>query len=225
MWGIMNKINNKGLTLIEIMIVVTILSIITAVLYAVFDTTTKCTRQGNAATEVFQNARSVLELMAREMAAAFCSVTDDVYGMKFTGTSQVDFTCVFRASAIYEVGYCLSGNTVYRREAWPDGNGGSEMEKDNSMSLIPSESGTTIGGNRYQEIAFGVQTLDFRYMEAISSAGLDFTSGTKTFNSTSAVALPYAVRITITLDSEEKTGGSPIIDDKTFQTVVYIPGK
>ncbi len=65
------KFNNRGLTLIEILMVVFIFSTLSAVMFTVFKSGLDSWRKSEAILTMYEESRAVLDLMSREIQSAF----------------------------------------------------------------------------------------------------------------------------------------------------------
>ena len=76
----------RGLTLIEILVVSAIFSIIATSLFIVFKASLDSWRRTQAHLEVYQNARAALDMMTRELSAAYLNTTNNT--ITFRGFAQ-----------------------------------------------------------------------------------------------------------------------------------------
>jgi len=70
------KKSNRGITLMELLVVLVLLSIVSLSLFTIFRTTTESYSKGDARVQYYQNARAALEIMGREIRAALLTPPD-----------------------------------------------------------------------------------------------------------------------------------------------------
>ena len=75
---------NAGFTLVELMASITILAVMTFLLFSAFDQTSKAWLQGESRVETFTNARAALDYMSRELAQAMVNSNN----FQFFGTTN-----------------------------------------------------------------------------------------------------------------------------------------
>lgn len=113
---------NYGITLVEILVVVAILSILVLSLFTVFKSSSEAWLKSRERLEIFQNARMVLEQISRELPSVF--VGD---GATFTGVDGVPADpltdggpdsieyVTSMGESIYKLKYELSGKVLQRK--------------------------------------------------------------------------------------------------------------
>ena len=190
--------NRRGLTLIEIMIVVGILGIVVLMLNTVFKTGFDAWNKSEVRLEIYQNARVVLDQMSRELPGAFVTgVAGDVAQFQGAdGTSNNDtlkFVTTF-ADAIYLIRYSLNTTTkILNRE----------------YAKNPTSFDPTFDNPGSEDFGFKIKELNFLYCNSASSWTLGGTWSTTT-------VLPDAVKIMIKgVDSDG--------NDYPFETIIYLP--
>ena len=221
----------KGLTLVEILVVSVIFAIIATSLFVVFKAGLDSWRKTQAHLEVYQNARAALDMMTRELSAAYLNSanaaitfrgfrnggTPPPWGWKAnSGGDEVYFIAALNptlnnAAAKFElcqVGYWLDSsknelNRYYYAQvgAAPDYNFGS-------------------GNGLSTKIASNVTGLTFQYCDV--NSGVYYTA----WDSTSAISppaqqnnKPSKVEITITIREPNSTP----VRTQVFTSGVYIP--
>lgn len=92
--------NSRGFSLIELLLAVSIMTVMTAMLYTIFQTTTSVWKTGDARVEMFQNARSLLDRLGSDLESA-------------TVQAENNMNCFVIAQAIYFVnkGVYQNGST------------------------------------------------------------------------------------------------------------------
>jgi len=194
---------HKGLTLIEILVVIFVASILFITLYTVFKSGAEAWSKARMRLEIYQNARVIMEQLSRELPGAF---VDSDSSATFTGEDgdtdpendaspdKLEFITNF-AGTIYKLKY--------------------ELKPGDSHILLreyikePTDYAST--DYEFVEFGFSVNKFDFLYWDTITR---DWTKdGTW---AGSKYTLPGAVKIKLELiDTEGKT--------YPFETTVYIP--
>lgn len=87
------KINRRGFTLVEMVMVLAISTIVLAAMYSVFTIANKNFTTQNAAANVQQNLRSAIGLMARDIRVAGLDPTgSDNFGITYASQTKIRFT-------------------------------------------------------------------------------------------------------------------------------------
>jgi prepilin-type N-terminal cleavage/methylation domain-containing protein len=163
-----------GFTLIELMSALAIFSILTLSLYIVFDRANKIWRHGEISTEHHENARTALDMMAREITSAIIATGGptsfanpiyrpylwSVYGNAAPDYDRDEIYFIFnRGNALYEVGYYIDekdpstdeDNVLKRAYS-------SETNTDFDISDIGEFSSTP------EDVAFKITDLNFKFI-------------------------------------------------------------
>ena len=187
---------NSGLTLTEIMIAVTVLSLLVLSLYTVFRSAMDAWSKADTRIDILQNARVILDQMSRELPGTF--VGD---GATFVGTNgsdgdpdSIEFATVFRDS-IYQIKYWID-SSVFKREY--------------------AENPDFSGGYTYTPIEFSEIVSDFQLLYWETGVTTDWAAADAAKVWSSGTTLPGAVKIVLTLEDEEER-------TYQFETVVYLP--
>ena len=212
--------NEKGITLLELMVAMVITAIMGLAIYNVCKMAMDAWQKGEARTQVYQNARIALDRMSEEIRSAI-TLNKDYYpsGQKiyFNGTAtQLDFIATAYAPIgnyydswregpndlrfdCCEIGYSHSGETIYRRQ---------------QISGVPDTTSITSGGSE-REMVTHIKSLGFQYSPDDGSTWYPNWLETKTATD----GLPRMVEIGITAESAVKR----YPNEKTFSTYVYLP--
>ncbi len=201
---------DSGLTLVEVMVAVTVLSFILGVVYTTFVTISQADRRVASSYDVTMRARNLIDYMSRDLASAFLPVTGEGSGggkgnsfYRFTGgigddgLPGVDFTALFspaddfRDSVVMEIGYYLT------------------PREDDGYRLMKREDDTPDGeaktGGRVFELMDGLKSLTFEFLTGKGE-------WVESWNSSDGSGLPRAVKMKVSF----LTGGG---GGKTFSTV------
>ena len=199
----------KGLTLIEILVVSVIFAIIATSLFIVFKAGLDSWRRTQAHLEVYQNARAALDMMTRELSAAYLNTDNNT--ITFRGFSQgaaapawanntlgdsVFFIASLNPSLNYndaafelcKVGYYLDANNQLMKYFY--------YVKTGTAPIYDFSDNTDVVT---QKIASNVTALTFRYFDV---SGGPYTTWDSTSVSSPPVQLgakPAKVQITFTL--------------------------
>ncbi len=194
---------NIGLTLIEVLVVITILSVLSLSVYIVFKSGMDAWSKSEVRLDIFQNARVVLDQMSRELPGTFVGG-----GATFTGTNNdpdtLEFVTNF-ANSIYMIEYEIeAGTTILKRK----------YSKNPSDYTDPGYDDDTDDDTGIIEFGFKISDIQFTYC--------DTDTGTWTTDEgwTDTATLPAAVKIEISLKE------NPSDDDAKahkFETEVYLP--
>jgi len=190
----------EAFTLVEIMVSCAILVILMGALYRVFWGSSAAWQKGEARTRMYQNARISLDLMSREIRAAFVSRGDPHLIFKgnesfLTFISVSNTPNTVGAYDLRRIEYSLSQDRLCRRI---------ETHLD------------SFSGGALATLAEGVLNLTFSYCSQDQWQG--FWDSTKGTPDNADDSLPEAVKITISTQDEEARE-PPLI----LSTVVYLP--
>lgn len=188
--------NHKALTLIEILVALTIVSILALSFFTVFKTGLDSWNKARTKLEIYQNARVALEQMSRELASAVAIEGVPSFRGVYseTGSDSVGFISIGE-DTIWEITYGLNGDTFERI-----------YDEDADYDFDTTDGTVTLASN--------IANLKFRY----------WGSSTTTWDDAQIVwvvpgaggwhyDLPRAIKITLT-DLQE---------GREFETVVYLP--
>ncbi len=212
--------NEKGLTLLELMVALVITALLGMAIYNVCKMAMDAWQKGEARTQVYQNMRIALDRMSEEIRSAITldptynlSPNDDIY---FDGTSTtLNFISIAHAPIgnyydsnfatnelvfdCCEIGYRRLGTSILRRK----------QEKN-----VPDDNITTGGSEK--ELVTHITSLGFRYSSDGSSWDTEWLEA-----KTETDGLPKIVEISITAESES----ARYPNTKTFSTYVYLSGR
>ncbi len=224
-----NILHKRGLTLLEIVVVVTIFSIIATMVFMVFRPALESWRRTESHSEIYQNARTALDMMARDLSAAILSTSDSSITFRgFNGSSP------WRTNSIGDEVYFVAALNPTDPSAkfelckvgyWLDGKGTATTSKDDELiryydiqTVSPPNYDFSANSTRSAKIALYVTYLNVRYYDSTAATWKD------TWNSAGAESgrLPRMVEITITVREPVPLNPS---DPKTqqFLTNVFIP--
>lgn len=221
----------KGLTLIEILVASVILVIIVTSLFVVFKAGLDSWRRTQAHLEVYQNARAALDIMTRELSAAYLNSMNPAITFRGfsnsvalsgwvtpSGGDEVFFVAALNPSLNYsdavmdlcKVGYYLdnTNNQLMRY---------SHYVKTGTVPDYDFSHNTGADNVTLRKIASNITGLTFQYYDA---NGGPYTA----WNSTSASSPPVQlnkkpVKAEITLTVKEPNSAKT----QTFTTGIYIP--
>jgi len=115
--------SGAGLTLIEVLISLVILTIITVISFSIFKIMSDAWKQGTETMLEVQNARTFLEMMHKDVSSAFLGETDDIF---FGGDENSLFFIMLEnidgeVSDLIEVGYFKENSFICKHfQAEPD---------------------------------------------------------------------------------------------------------
>ena len=231
--------HKKGLTLVEILVVIVIFSIISSVLFMVFKAGLDSWRRTESHLEIYQNARMALDMITRDLRAAMLdpsylnssgnpyitfrgfdstsasgwrtnSIGDEMYFV--AALNPTDLTAVFD---LCKVGYWLDGKgTADTRD--------NELQRFYGFQASPTPNYDFTSGNS-DKVALYTTQLNFRYWDDNASPVPAFVD---TWDSGAGGAqngrLPTMVEVTITVREPNPIDpANP--KTETFVTNVYIP--
>jgi len=198
--GAEKGVNKKGFTLVEILVSTTILVIAMASIYVSFQGGVTAWAKGTARMKVYLNARAALDMMSRELSAAFVYSTNNQF---FYGQpSSLNFVAVIEpmnaVTDLYTIDYRYSASEIQRIDE----------------ATVGSNIILTIGGT-FLPLASRVTNLSLHYYDgSIWQPTWDSTGGSQLGK------LPQAVKIEITMQKEKETSQAAA---KIFSTVIFIP--
>lgn len=185
----------KGLTLLEVLIVVTVLSVLSLSLYTVFKSGVEAWSKSETRLEIYQNARAILDQMSRELAGAF--VGGDV---EFRGEAdELEFVTNY-SDSIYKIKYELGDDNTLKRKYI-------ENPVDyTSADYANKENGPDGTDQGIIDFGFMINDIQFEYWDG-DIWDDDWSSPN---------VLPGAVKVVIELvDSDDNA--------YPFETMVYLP--
>jgi len=196
------RVARKGFTLVEILVATTILVIAMASIYVSFQGGVTAWTKGTARMKVYLNARGALDMMSRELSAAFIYSTNNQF---FYGRpNYLNFVAVMEpmnaVTDLYTIDYSYSPNDK-------------EIQRIDEAS-VGSDITSPITGTPVP-LASRVTNLSLHYY--------DGSIWQPTWDSTGVAQLgklPQAVKIEITMQKEKETSQAAA---KVFSTVIFIP--
>ncbi len=208
-----NMSKKSGFTLIEILVATTILVITMASIYMSFRGGVTSWTKGTARMERYLNARAALDMMSREMRAAFIIDTGAYVNQFFYGESDnVTFIAPLRGDDDRSVLRTIKYGLNLLPGAPPN-----ELHRIKEPSIVSDITGVAYDPNRPEltaPLVSHITYLSFAYYDGVGwPTAWDSTTG-----GTEEGRLPQAVRITIRVQDELR----PEIF-QTFSTIVYLP--
>jgi general secretion pathway protein J len=184
---------NKGFTLLEVLIALLLMAILSGALYGTFFTAVKSRDRATAQMEPLRDVRGTLDMLRREIDAAFYSTTNkrlhfvvedrDIFGKP---ASTIDFTTITTPLA----GRVPSSDMI-------------------EVRYEPSENGNNIILNREEkDIYLENQPVSYPQIDEIKGFLVECYSGgswVKSWDTTLNHSLPQAVRVTITIQDGDNT--------------------
>ncbi|MCK5706182.1 MAG: prepilin-type N-terminal cleavage/methylation domain-containing protein [Candidatus Aureabacteria bacterium] len=218
-------LSRKGFTLIEMMVAFTMLSLLIYTLFSVFNSVSVSYDMANRKTDVFQNARAVLDQISREIKGA---VRDPLFAFYiFKGSSgwcpnsigdELHFitswnTNTGQVTDIVELGYYLDGrgtgttdDDVIRRGIATDKPPAATYNY-NAISSWPM-------GNNYDEQGFWITNFTVEWHDGTA---WNFGAFNPSTNAALRNNIPKAIRIKLTLQTLQSS------DDKMdYETVISL---
>ena len=212
---IMNKkiVAKKGVTLMELLVVLALLSIVSLSLFTVFRTATESYSKGDARTQAYQNARAALEQMSREIQGAlmdsaetnitFQAFDETLHSGWKTDSSEDELFFVAPVNNsghmdLCEIGYWLRGTDSCLMRHFQVASKTDNPPLDFDFSTGSSD-----------QFGFNINDLQFAYW---------YRNGGYWTNEWSVIGeIPEAVKISIDATDEKKS------ETNTFSTIVYLP--
>ncbi|MDD5679695.1 MAG: prepilin-type N-terminal cleavage/methylation domain-containing protein [Candidatus Omnitrophica bacterium] len=204
---------NSGLTLVETMVALTILSILSLSVYTIFKSGIDAWSKSEERLEVYQDARVVLDQISRELVGAFADGADAKLEGLDGGAAADTLTFVTNFSdSLYKIRYELITDAVYTSKKALQ-RGYIDYSVDTGVDYTSAVSHLVTFVPATKEIA--VSNIKFQYLPVMTApTGLaDWAGAVTTWTDT---ALPEAVKIILTF--QDATGR-----DRTFETIVYLP--
>jgi len=210
-----------GLTLIEIIVVMAILSLIATTIFTVFYGGLLAYRKCTSRALVYSEARAALDMMSREIEKAIVDERKTIYYELWNGSSgyrteskgdEFYFIAPIDNSGtadLCEVGYWLSNDNVLRRYFVTD----ESSYFDYDFRTYDENASTNLGLN---ELIGNITDLDFWYWD-----GFSFVKPPSGSFIASDIRLPSAIKISLTMRYEKEREE---VKYDTFTTIVYIPG-
>lgn len=216
--------HKKGLTLVEVLVVVTILSVLALSVYTVFKSGIDAWSRSEARLDIYQNGRAVLDQIFRELAGAFTGG-----GAQLTGTpggsatdpDTLEFVTDFSGSN-YKIRYQLvtdasdpAGRKILKRDyidfiTTTGAKDYTRTDYDNSVEFVKYTKSARVDNIKFLYVAVPTPPDEAKAIDDWSGASA------VAVNTWSAAALPEAVKIILTLkDANNKS--------YVFETIVYLP--
>jgi general secretion pathway protein J len=213
----------RGMTLIEVIIAVSIMAMISLLLYGAFDTLSRGKRAEAMRADRSRQGREAMNRIVREMSSAYVSLHAPLTQAMLTrrtawiaerGTpgDRVDFASF--AHRRLDLGVAESDQAEVGYFVAPD----PAVEGKNDLvrrEQTPIDFDTRVGGNT-QVLAEDIESFELRYFDPISGQWLetwDTTQSTGQFN-----RLPFEVKVTLVLKGI-KEGAPPL----RYQTKFVVP--
>lgn len=224
-WG-----RRRGLTLIEILVVSVIFSIIAVSLFIVFKAGLDSWRKTQAHLEVYQAARNTLDMMTRDISAAYLnSANASITFRGFDGASG------WRTNSARDEVYCISALNPTLNDPnakfelckvgyWVDGKGTGNIDDDELMRYYYAQTGATpdydfsSASTNFvnSKIASRITGLNITYFD---SAGTERTSWDSTSATEPLMQNKKPTKVNIAITVRDTTSGKDI----PFTTGVFIP--
>lgn len=208
-----------GFTILEVIVVMTVLVIITASLTTVFKTLTSTWRKAETGVEALQSAYAILNQISRELKSAlYANPNDKIYlvgidaggaHISQTASDEIYFVASVQGSGgtdLCEVGYWLRDTGAEKddslmRHIKPDASGTIDF----TTSVTPASSQKAAGNITKFEVLFW------------DTATASWSSGAaQSWDSRTGNKLPVAVKIKLGLADDKKTF------EKEFEKVVFL---
>lgn len=234
--------HKKGLTLVEILVVIVIFSIISSVLFMVFKAGLDSWRRTESHLEIYQNARMALDMITRDLRAAMLdssylntSVSPPVPYITFRGFDSAS-PSGWRTNSIGDEMYFVAALNPTDPTAvfdlckvgyWLDGNGTPAETRDDvlrryfrAQTTLPPNYNFSVNETS-DKVALYTTQLDFLYYDSTGATSTTWDS-TDSSNLQQLGRLPSMVQVTITV--REPNPINPLSPKtETFVTNVYIP--
>jgi prepilin-type N-terminal cleavage/methylation domain-containing protein len=220
------KCRDKGITLVETLIAVMILSILALSLYTVFKSGTDAWTKSESRLEIYQNARAALDQITRELVGAFAVTGVNTFVGQNGGGAAPD-TLVFLTGfgdRIYRIRYRLDTTSHILRRSYID----YSVTPGSVYTDDPETVGTSIDFVT-PSLSARVNNIQFTYLPQIAQADApvflgDWTNAGRVQNEwpggEAADTLPEAVQIVLTMRA---VPNDPNGATYTFETIVYLP--
>ncbi len=209
----------RGFTIIEILIAVTLGAVILATVYGAYHMVVKTTMNYSRVSDTYQTARIVLDTMAKEISGAyqplfaergkmFLGVDEWYAGLENDTLSMVTTTCI--SGGEVETGYDTYETTYYLGRG--DEDGLLYMKTAPYFNLEePFKEGEEV------VLAENVRSLDFKYYDGTEWVEAWGGEPQAVVEDEETPALPYGVRITISIGTAEEK------EPARFSTIAFLP--
>jgi len=202
---------NSGLTLVETLVSVAILSILALSVYIVFKSGIDAWSKSEERLDIYQNARVVLDQISREVVGAF---VDTGTGARLEGEANTLTFVTDFSGAIYKISYYLdtsnSPNNILKRDYIDYSLSTSEPYTSTAYTSTDFISWTK--GTRVDNIEF-FYLRPMAIMEMVDMSS-DWAGASVSWSD--AASLPEAIRMRLTFrDANDKA--------YLFETIVYLP--
>ena len=201
--------HNCGVTLIEMLVALVILTLIVGSVYVAFDSGKQSWQVGNTLMQKYQNARGILDVMSREIATAMVDAMENPFNIY----------CIGKANAFYFTGPLKSidvdnvdvSDNLYRSGYW--------WKSSTNKGERPGVLVRGFEGRNDDKLYYTFADLSNKPLGVhVKSVDLWYYNGTSwanTWNSGNEYnVLPKAIEIRLTVEDETATGS------RVFRTVV-----
>lgn len=205
----------KGLTLLEILIVVSIIGMVSASLSVAFRSGVLAWSKASSRLELYQNVRVALDQISRDLVGAIeIEGSSTLAGTAGAGTAP-DSLKFFTMSGgnIYELEYTVVDTDT---DTVPDTMKRRYVENPSDYDFGTADA----GASGTEDVAYGISNLQLKYW---NGDGASPTTGwdTNALDDWTANGLPRALRITVTATYKNQMTGAD--ETRPFETVVYLP--
>ncbi|MBU0534401.1 MAG: GspJ family type II secretion system protein [Candidatus Omnitrophica bacterium] len=224
------RLSTKGLTLIEVMIVVAILAVISSTLFSVFQSSLFSQRKGTNKAIIYSEARAALDMMSREIEKAFVDERNgaECWGLDGTGGNPDTFLFIaplnpdadikspkadYYQAELCEVGYWMTNEELMR--GWTTRTNDFDFDSNNDSVFDVSDLGSTAS------LIGSVSNLQFEYFDGQQWTTIYANPGDWDDAGNPTLVLPRAIKITLVMAYESEKDD---IRHDTFITIVNIPG-
>ena len=210
-----NDRHDCGVTLIEMLVALVIMTLIVGSVYVAFDSGKQSWQVGDALMQKYQNARGILDVMSREISTAMVDAME----------SPFNIYCIGRADAFYFTGPLKSidvdnvdvSDNLYRSGYWCKSSTNKGERPGVLMRGFECRNSSppyyTFAGLSNNPLGVHVKDLEFQYYDSSSGwcgEGVDWKSGV------GSNELPGAIEIKLTVEDESAT------KSRVFRTVVTL---
>ena len=201
------RINNRGFTLLEVMLAVSILAVVSSMVgFALSSTVTLLSTTGNQK-DIYRQARITLDRMRDDLTATIADRAVGFVGTKIEINGQQAGSIVFSSMAhlVFDGGRSEKGSTTITYEVVEDENdpGSLKLLRSDSLSVF-----TNVDGDQEAyTLCADLRSLHLTYWDADGQKNDIWESKPDKDNEQEPVLLPAAVFITLEFwqDSEHKT--------------------
>ena len=144
------RVTKKAFTLVEILVATTILVIAMASIYVSFKGGVTAWTKGTARMKIYLNARGALDMMSREISAAFIYSTNNefFYGQKSGNNDYLNFVAVTgggnNASDLFTLCYSVDPSNKELDRIDQDGHGEDYFQEGEAFFIIMNPHGFTL---------------------------------------------------------------------------------